>query len=76
MQVVIVATCEALDDVPAQLRRSFTHELSVPALSNTARAELLQVSCIVLSAGLLGRCAFAPGHARFYSTSCQQGARA
>ena len=58
-----MATCEALDDVPAQLRRCFSHELAVASLSDTARAQLLQVgaalsllSSLVLLSSWTGAC--------------------
>ena len=43
-QVVLAATCEALEDVPAHIRRLFSHEVRMGSLDDASRAQLLQVS--------------------------------
>ena len=49
--VVIVACAESADDLPATLRRCFTHELAVDAPDAAARRLLIQVAPVIPAAG-------------------------
>ena len=40
----MAATCDALEDVPAQIRRIFSHEVRMGSLDDASRSQLLQAS--------------------------------
>ena len=52
-RVVVVASTEAVEDVPGPLRRCFTHELPIDAPDKDARLAILQV-CPTLVQLILG----------------------
>lgn len=57
--VLVVACAESADDVPAQLRRCFTHELALEAPDEAQRLALLQVcthvQCMLLTGAFIAR---------------------